>query len=170
MTPVCNTCWKMIFGLVCKKAPKAGKSIAYAEMRRLCCGRREEHRQSPEPSSRIRPCAAVRGARMLFAGLQQQQQHQKSLAWQQHGQTSPAEPGIPRRTACRTGQPSPTQGCPQTRAAPKKAPSQFGAEVPVPTVPNAGSARAGDRTLARCFSLMEPELSSSEVGRGGRIP
>lgn len=42
MTPVCNTCREMIFGLVCEKAPKAGRSVACTEKTSLCCGRREE--------------------------------------------------------------------------------------------------------------------------------
>lgn len=36
-------------------------------------------------------------------------------------------------------------------------------------IPTPGSARAGDRTLARPFSLTELELRS-EVGRGEQIP
>lgn len=57
-TPKCNACWDIIFGLVCKKAPKAGKSITGTEKTSLCCGRREESAsaQSPAPASGLTLC------------------------------------------------------------------------------------------------------------------
>lgn len=81
------------------------------------------------------------------------------------GQTDPTEPGIPHRAARRTGQPSPTHGCPQPRAAPRKAPGQFRAEVPIPTVPYARVCREPDSHAA----FLTHKAGAQQRGGKGRV-
>lgn len=149
---LCNMCWKMIFGLACKKSPKASKSIACTKKTSLLW---EEGRGLPVPRAQLLELASHRAG------------SRDALCWV--AAPAPTEPGPPAAwpgilpdQASHPGRlagPAAHQSCSLKR--------QLRAETLAPTAPHARVSAGRD---SRAAFPNHGSGAGQRGARGGRTP